>query len=135
MKGILSLFFKKIFIYLIYECSASKTSACLKKRASDPPVDGCEPPCGCWELNPGPLEEQSVFLTTDLSPSPPNCIFLREGSSQTLQGLAGIFAASLEFWILIAAGHWGYCENTVRGIKFRNAENGCVAESRKEEHM
>jgi hypothetical protein len=22
--------------------------------------DGCEPPCGCWELNSGPLEEQSV---------------------------------------------------------------------------
>jgi hypothetical protein len=22
--------------------------------------------CGCWELNPGPLEEQSVLLTTEL---------------------------------------------------------------------
>lgn len=20
-------------------------------------TDGCEPPCGCWELNPDPLEE------------------------------------------------------------------------------
>jgi hypothetical protein len=73
MKGILSLFFKKIFIYLIYECSASKTSACLKKRASDPPVDGCEPPCGCWELNPGPLEEQPVLLTPEPSLQPHVC--------------------------------------------------------------
>ena len=27
-------------------------------------TDSCELPCGCWELNPGPLEEQSVLLTT-----------------------------------------------------------------------
>ena len=30
------------------------------KRASDLITDGCEPPHGCWELNSGPLEEQSV---------------------------------------------------------------------------
>lgn len=29
----------------MYECSAAYTSACLKK-ASYPPIDGCEPPCG-----------------------------------------------------------------------------------------
>ena len=45
----------------------SALSACMpacQKRALDPSVDGCEPPCGCWELNSGPLEEQSVLLTT-----------------------------------------------------------------------
>ena len=26
-----------------------------------------KPPCGCWELNSGPLEEQSVLLTTEPS--------------------------------------------------------------------
>ena len=31
-----------------------------QKRVSDPITDGCEPPCDCWELNSGPLEEQSV---------------------------------------------------------------------------
>ena len=25
-------------------------------------IDGCEPPCGCWELNSGPLEGQSVLI-------------------------------------------------------------------------
>jgi len=29
------------------------------------------PPCGCWELNSGPLEEQLVFLTTEPSLQPP----------------------------------------------------------------
>ena len=38
-----------------------------QKKASDPITDGCEPACGCWELNLGPLEEQLVLLTTDSS--------------------------------------------------------------------
>jgi hypothetical protein len=38
-----------------------------QKRALVPITGGCEPPCGCWELNSEPLEEQSVFLTTELS--------------------------------------------------------------------
>ena len=29
--------------------------------------DGFEPPCGCWDSNSGPSEEQSVLLTTEPS--------------------------------------------------------------------
>ena len=36
-----------------------------QKRAPDLITDGCEPPCGCWELNSGPLEEQVMLLTTE----------------------------------------------------------------------
>jgi hypothetical protein len=45
----------------------ASTLCCLQthqKRASDPIIDGCEPPCGCWELNSAPMEEQMVLLTT-----------------------------------------------------------------------
>jgi hypothetical protein len=41
--------------------------------SSDIPEEGirsqysCESPCGCQELNSGPLEEQSVLLTTEPS--------------------------------------------------------------------
>ena len=35
-----------------------------------PITDGHEPPCGSWELNSGPLEEQSVLLTTEPSLQP-----------------------------------------------------------------
>jgi hypothetical protein len=31
-------------------------------------TDSCELTCGYWELNPGPLEEQPVLLTADISP-------------------------------------------------------------------
>ena len=40
-----------------------------QKRAPDPITDGCEPPCGCWELYSEPLEEQSVLLTAEPSPA------------------------------------------------------------------
>jgi hypothetical protein len=33
----------------------------------DPITDDCEPLCGCWELNLGPMEEQPVFLTAESS--------------------------------------------------------------------
>ena len=29
--------------------------------------DGCESPCGCWDTNLCPQEEQSVLLTIELS--------------------------------------------------------------------
>ena len=60
------LFFKKGFIYLRYVNTLS-LSQTHQKRASDPITDGCEPPCSCWELNSGPLEEQSVLLTAEPS--------------------------------------------------------------------
>jgi hypothetical protein len=45
-----------------------------QKRASDLIMDGCEPPCGCWDLNLGPSEEQSVLLTTEPSLQPFNLL-------------------------------------------------------------
>jgi len=35
----------------------------IQKRVRDPIIDGCEPPCRCWELDSGPLEEQPLPLT------------------------------------------------------------------------
>jgi hypothetical protein len=48
-----------------------------QKRARDLITDGCEPPCGCWELNSGPLEEQPVFLTSEPSLQPHICFLTR----------------------------------------------------------
>ena len=56
-----------IFIYYVYNI----LSVCMplgQKRAPDHITDGCEPPCDCWELNSGPLEEQAMLLT--ISPAP-----------------------------------------------------------------
>jgi hypothetical protein len=47
-------------MYMVCMCAR-----CLwRPKASGPPgsglLSGCEPACGCWELNPGPLQEQEV---------------------------------------------------------------------------
>jgi hypothetical protein len=56
----------------------SALSACIpvcKKRASELTIDNCKLPCGCWELNSGPLEEQLVFFTAEPSLQPTICYF------------------------------------------------------------
>jgi hypothetical protein len=58
-----------LFVFLKIYLWMSTLSACIPachKRLSDHSIDG-EPPCGCWELNSRPLEEQPVLLTTELS--------------------------------------------------------------------
>jgi hypothetical protein len=56
-------FFFKIYLFIIickYTVAVLQTH---QKRESDLVTDGCEPPCGCWDLNSGPSEEQSGALT------------------------------------------------------------------------
>ena len=65
-------FFKSFFflsiLLIYYICSV--LTAC-QKRVPDLVTDGCEPPCGCWEMNSGSLEEQPVLLTSETSLQPP----------------------------------------------------------------
>ena len=61
--------FLKIFIYSLRIQYSVCMSAC-QKTAPDLITDGCVPPCGCWELNSGPLEEQTMLLTTEPSLQP-----------------------------------------------------------------
>ena len=59
-----------------------------QKKTPDLIVDGYELPCGCWELNSGPLEEQPVLLTTEPSLQSQDVIFSQyylRGWSQTNQ--------------------------------------------------
>jgi hypothetical protein len=41
-----------------------------QKQVSDLITGGCEPPCGCWDLNSVPLEEQLVLLLPEPSHQP-----------------------------------------------------------------
>ena len=55
-------------IYLFYVCAYTViVFRHTRRRHTDPITDGCEPPCGCWELYSGPLEEQRVLLTAEPS--------------------------------------------------------------------
>ena len=67
-----------LFIYFYVHCHCLQTH---QKRPSDPITDGCEPQCGCWELNSGPLEEKRMLFPTEPSLQPPPLYFLRHGLS------------------------------------------------------
>jgi hypothetical protein len=65
----------------------SVLSACrlaYQKKAAHASVDGCKSPCGCWELNSGPLEEQSVFLPLSHLASPHPLINFKHTDNTTL---------------------------------------------------
>jgi len=53
------------YIYVHYICLQTH-----QKRVLDLITDGCEPPCGCWDLNSGPSKEQSVLLSAEPSHQP-----------------------------------------------------------------
>jgi hypothetical protein len=59
--------FKNI-IYFIYEYTVAVFRH--TRRGHQFITDAWESPCGCWELNSGPLEEQSVLLTAEPSLQP-----------------------------------------------------------------
>ena len=67
------IFFRSLFIYI---CALT---FCLHVYLSEGVrilgarvTDSGELTCGCWKLNPGPLEEQPVLLTTEPSLQPLN---------------------------------------------------------------
>jgi hypothetical protein len=73
-----------------------------QKRVSDLITDGYEPPCGCWDLNSGPSEEQSLLLTTGVISPAPAWGFLtvvweepRKTEQACCGGCRGIWLASL----------------------------------------
>jgi hypothetical protein len=67
-------FFKRFIIII---CKYTVAVFRHQKKVSDLIMDGCELPCGCWDLNSGPSEEQSVLLTAEPSLQPPVKTFLK----------------------------------------------------------
>ena len=57
-------FFFKIYLLYLYEYTVAVFRH-TRRGHQLLLTNGCEPPCGCWELNSGPLGEQSVLLTTE----------------------------------------------------------------------
>jgi hypothetical protein len=52
-----------------------------RRGLSDLITGGNEPPCGYWDLNSGPSEEQSVLLPTEPSRQPTTYVFITNTSS------------------------------------------------------
>jgi hypothetical protein len=75
--------FKKIYLFVCLFIICKYTVAVFRHSRRGHQIfdmEGCEPPFGCWDLNLGPLEEQSVLLTAEPSHQPYTlfCFFLRQ---------------------------------------------------------
>lgn len=59
-------------------------------------TDSCKMPFGCWQLKLGPLEEQLLLLTTELSLQPHETwSFIDEGLQKHLLPLCKLFFLNL----------------------------------------
>ena len=56
-----NLYIYNLFLFIRVHCSCLQTHT-RRVSASDPITDDHESQCGCWELNSGSLEEQSVLF-------------------------------------------------------------------------
>jgi len=92
---VLNAFLFKIYLFILC-LRVHYYSQTHQKRASDPITDGCEPPCGCWELNSGPLEEQSMLLTTEPSLQPLNAVLYKKKNQQK-----DSIVAQDNFWLFL----------------------------------
>lgn len=82
MEPVSTMLYLVLKIYFSCVCMSVCLHACLciicmpdalriQKRMLDPlGLDGYEPLCACWELDPDPPEEQPALLTTQLSLQP-----------------------------------------------------------------
>ena len=74
----LYLFISFLFAFCLHVCLCTTSLACLWRSEEGiwslgtGVTDICEPACGCCGLNPGPLQEQQVLLTTE-TPLQPLC--------------------------------------------------------------
>ena len=99
-----------LFILCIWlHCHSLQTH---QKGPSGPITDAWELPCGCWELNWGPLEGKSVFVTTEPSIQPLIFIFIwcvcmyvhSHGSQRSTLGVLLQESAPVFLWDRVS--HW-----------------------------
>ena len=102
------IFILKICSFIMYTVSWLHVFLQARRGHQISLYDGYKSPCGCWELNSGPLEDQTVLLTSEPSLHPPPCCFL--------------FYRMLEFWwhhrsqeiTWLCRGGWDVSRNTYR---------------------
>lgn len=60
-----TLLLKVLFSFYVHWCSAYMYLCEGIRNPGTAVVDSCEPTYGCWELNPGVLEDQPVLLAVE----------------------------------------------------------------------
>jgi hypothetical protein len=68
-------FFNDLFLFYVHWCPACLYVCDGVRSPGTGIIDSYELPCGCWELNPYPLEKQPVFLPIKPTLQPPGFLF------------------------------------------------------------
>jgi hypothetical protein len=63
-------------------------------------MGGCEPPCGCWDLNFGPSEEQSGALTHWAISPAPHWVSYSQFRQQMAEGRSSLESCQLVLFVL-----------------------------------
>lgn len=72
----------------MYMSALSASLSAQHNRASDSITESCEPPCGCWELNSEPLQEQPVKALVPSLPLAASHLNMDDGSLGLIHILA-----------------------------------------------
>lgn len=64
-------------LLLFYACLVPREARRVCPNQRTGVIDGCEAPCGCWELNLDSLEEQPVLFTVEPSLQPSRHTFFK----------------------------------------------------------
>jgi len=87
-------------------------------QQQDPITDGCQPPHGCWKLNSGPLEEQSVLLTSEPSLQPCSLLLTQIRALLFHWHTDGYLLGSiLNLWGIGMSSYWPQDRNCTHGIQ------------------
>jgi hypothetical protein len=101
------IFFLKSYLFILCIWVHYSSLQTHQKRASVPITDGCELPCGCWELNSRPLEKQSELLTTKPGSGSPNSPgYNKSNNSQVLPTMLSGFSWRWAFFPHGLVGSW-----------------------------
>ena len=91
--------------FSLYEYTVAVFRHTPVECASDPITDCCDPPCGCWELNSGPMWEQSVLLTSESSLQSPDFLIFPELPGSTWAHWGIIWSLCMVDWLLVSLQH------------------------------
>jgi hypothetical protein len=97
-----------------------------QKRASDLIKNGCEPPCDCWKLNSGQLEEQLVLLTTEPYLQPEKGFLMMSFKIKTMLEKAIVFCFLLlhpVFMLECTCDSWNSSSYLGSGGNFENCNH------------
>lgn len=97
----------RVSVFCLHVCLCTHALPSSQKRGQTPETevtDVCEPLCGLWDLNPGPLQEQPGVLTTEPLLQPQwKCFSVLNSDSVSLFLLLSLPLSPFVWWATVTS--------------------------------